>query len=405
MFNYKNASEFCTQHFHKVVYSEKSRMENIYTCYKPFYVLSKCLGMFPMSFEGPPRKGKLKVKWHDWLLPGFATLIPTAIIAVNIFCDDSPASTSPFLSKLWVIEILFGVFLMMTQFPYQLLKHRNIEEFLNRVHHFDQKVELLFALKTSTKTYLQAKHLNLSTDFKNQRKITKIFAIAVTSTLPALFLIALAFYYFNIGSNCILFLGNVYAMLFNCFYTAQFACAALALRERFKLVNEYMKNFTAQTQAFDKQIVMVSSENFNLKRFSDLYNDLCDAISMINSTFTGQLIIVMTNMLLVDIFGAYGILREFLSHSYNRLKFLILCNSIWIALQYAVKFLMAQSGSSTTAEAEMSLVIITRVIENAKDDKLKTDLNLLLNQMQGRNKKIENVFFVINYKLILAVSF
>ena len=197
--------------------------------------------------------------------------------------------------------------------------------------------------------------------------------------------------------------SNVYQLLHNYFYASQFACAALAIRARLKLLNDYSSSFVHNKKEFR---VVVHQKKFNLKLFSKLYNDLCDLIELLNKTFTWQLIFVMINLMLVDIFTAYGVVREFIEQRAFKLKFLIITNTIWSLLQFAIKYIMAYCGNSTTDEAENSLLIVTRIIEKFGDDdeKMKTDLNHLLNQMQGRNKNLENVFFAINYKLILAVS-
>lgn len=141
---------------------------------------------------------------------------------------------------------------------------------------------------------------------------------------------------------------------------------------------------------------------FNLKHFSGLYNDLCDAIETINSTFTLQIIFVMANFLATDVFAAYGVLREFLSRS-HRLAFMLTGNCSWMLIQYAIKVLTVQAGSSTTNEAEKTVVIVTKIAGNSNES-FKAELNSFLLHMRCRNKKLENVFFTINWNLILAVG-
>lgn len=68
---------------------------------------------------------------------------------------------------------------------------------------------------------------------------------------------------------------------------------------------------------------------------------------------------------------------------------------------------MAHCGSSTTSEAEKSLIIVSQFMDRVDDTDMMTriNLNLVMNQMRFRNKNLENKFFAINYKLILAVSY
>lgn len=111
----------------------------------------------------------------------------------------------------------------------------------------------------------------------------------------------------------------------------------------------------------------------------------------------------MLSFLLTDIFGAYGILREFLSIN-SRFQILLLGNSLWITIQYAIKAFMVHAGSSTTYEAERSIKIIGKAAGSMDSiNSMKSDLMALLVQFRSRNKQLENVFFAINWNLIFAV--
>lgn len=148
--------------------------------------------------------------------------------------------------------------------------------------------------------------------------------------------------------------------------------------------------------------IQPKQEYFDVELFSELYDDLSDLVEMVNQTFTTQLIFVMAQFMSIEIFGGYGILREMLSTS--RKYFLIVGNFFWIIFQYPVKFFMASAGNNTTNEAEKSLVLITKLINRARyDDSLRCRLNNLLIQLQCRNKKLFNVFFTVNYNVILLV--
>lgn len=230
-------------------------------------------------------------------------------------------------------------------------------------------------------------------------------------------------FYFGIDMRIVMLPASVYTLFMNSFYIAQFCAAALAVRERFRLLNKNLEKFVnieTKTKAvnehykrniqcinFDKEISFAIFDDFHLQNISQFYNKLCDLIEILNSTFTLQLVFVMISITIVDIFAAYGIICEFLTNQSIRLKFLIIGNSTWISVQCAIKFFMAHCGSSTTNEAEKSLIIVSKLADriNEKDLKTEASLNLVITQMRVRNKNLENVFFTINYKLILAVSF
>lgn len=265
--------------------------------------------------------------------------------------------------------------------------------------------------------------MRVSVDFKRHRSFNRRVAVAVASTLIMAINVPILTWIYGINSHFIMISSSVYHLLHNSFYTSQFSCAALAVGSRFKILNEYLAGymfeglvvvqplidyhcrFQPQPVKQPKKIqAAVKIQNFNMRLFSELYNDLCDTVELVNNTFTFQLIIVMMSILLIDIFAAYGALREFMSNSNERLKFLIIANSTWIAIQYLMKVFMACSGSRTTSEATKSLVHLTRLIEATESSNpMKLEMNFLLIQMKCRNKNFQNVFFNINWHLILAV--
>lgn len=152
--------------------------------------------------------------------------------------------------------------------------------------------------------------------------------------------------------------------------------------------------------------ILVREKCFNLKLFSELFNDLCDGIEIVNATFTTQLIFAMLSLMLTDIFGAYGVLRELIAKV--KLQFLLyffIGNSVWITIQYAIKVFLVHAGSSTTNEAEKSIATLAKAAGSLNsNDILKSDLMTLIAQLKCRNMKLKNVFFEINWNLILTVS-
>lgn len=254
--------------------------------------------------------------------------------------------------------------------------------------------------------FLQARILNLRVDFKKHKKFAFIISVAVAMSLGIIPYVEIVdrFHAISVPKS---FMPPSYYQLFFCFfYTAQFACASLAVRERFGILNEYLEKFSNRTPVANRVLFVDNPSNFDLKIFTELYNDLCDAILLINQTFTWQLAIVMINMLLCDVFGAYGILQNFFQASSDtQSKFQLFCSSGWIIIQLVPKVLIAYSGSSSTSEMERSSVVLTRVIMNADTFNQKVELNFLLNQMRGRKNTFENIFFVVDWKIISAVSF
>lgn len=72
-------------------------MMNVFTSIRPLYILSKFLGVFPMSPQGLVWKGIFTVKWHDFITPSINFIVSILIIAGCMALDDA-ASSSHFLS-------------------------------------------------------------------------------------------------------------------------------------------------------------------------------------------------------------------------------------------------------------------------------------------------------------------
>lgn len=251
------------------------------------------------------------------------------------------------------------------------------------------------------------------------RKFTEKLSISVISTLFLIILSPIWGLFLDKDSKFLLLPSFVFILLFNFFYASQFACAALAIRERLKLLNVFLRfvihnelfkffnffgfRFSLTRVSNDENTIKFSCD-LKYKMFSDTFNDLCDALDLNNSIFTFHIVFVVTSFLLTNIFAAYLILRELLSKN-SFLGHLVPAACIFIALQYLIKNFIAYVGNSTTVEAEKSLKIITKALGSMEfESKLKMDLNFFLIQFQCRNKNVQNIFFVINWKFILAVS-
>lgn len=74
-----------------------------------------------------------------------------------------------------------------------------------------------------------------------------------------------------------------------------------------------------------------------------------------------------------------------------------------ITLQYFMKLIVVYSASKTTAEAKKTSIIVARLMNDC-DDKETFGYSKFLSQIQTRNLNIQNVFFVINWSLLVMVK-
>lgn len=119
----------------------KLDMKNIYTTFKPFYFLAKALGLFPLSYDGPVAKGKLKVMWFDVCITifAFSLLLSFALLKLNL--REAVLIDSTILVKSWEISLEFGLGTTIIQFCYQFVKRNEAKKFLKQLNNFDQQVK------------------------------------------------------------------------------------------------------------------------------------------------------------------------------------------------------------------------------------------------------------------------
>lgn len=159
-----------------------------------------------------------------------------------------------------------------------------------------------------------------------------------------------------------------------------------------------------------------------MKTFTELYHNLCDAIDGINKNFTLHLSPIIIFMLVIDIFGSYGIVRgfyvalgdgekhieshaEYLLH-YRRRIYLVLSNVLYSAIQIGFKAWTANIGHTTTSVAEKTKVLLAKSMNRMSSDGNVARCNLYtaLMQCQTRNLKLQNQFFTIDWTIVLTVS-
>lgn len=76
------------------------------------------------------------------------------------------------------------------------------------------------------------------------------------------------------------------------FYVSQLTLACHAVRKRFQTLNEHLKSSISS-----ERFKLASGKDSNILNLGDFFHSLCNAIEIINSTFTFHLILLMHNIL------------------------------------------------------------------------------------------------------------
>jgi 7tm Chemosensory receptor len=118
------------------------QVENVFTAFSPYLAFTRFLGFNPISFQGNPGNGKLKVKIISSVV---ICLISVICGILNIF-GISSVGNDPIASKIlyygWILpsvsENIFQVFLLI----HRVFNRFKILRFLNNLHNVDEKVKL-----------------------------------------------------------------------------------------------------------------------------------------------------------------------------------------------------------------------------------------------------------------------
>lgn len=154
----------------------------------------------------------------------------------------------------------------------------------------------------------------------------------------------------------------------------------------------------------DKMVAETNNE-FNFEIFTKAYQELCDCINLLNSTFTFQLVPVLINAIASKTFTAYGLLVELKTPSH--FLFLVLFqNGSWMAMMYFFECIIAFAGSAVTNNAQETLVIMTKILNNSTlNEDFTMPIQYFVSRMNIRNLNVQSCFFKIDWIILLHVKF
>lgn len=202
-------------------------MENVYSVFKPFYLFSKMFGAFPMSFEGSTRNGVMKTKVHDVFISFLSLCFFFFLLIVKIHNKNAVRSASNILAIAWNYSVVVELLFLVVQLSFQVKHCREMKSFLKLLHSFD----------------IDAKQLGLQVNFKQHKKfaifsVFLVIAINFTSGLVTV----LFYYYIEYVTKMNWIIGYAYAHknLFKLFFAFQLLLVCFSVKDRFKLLNEYL---------------------------------------------------------------------------------------------------------------------------------------------------------------------
>lgn len=131
--------------------------KNIYEVLQPIYYILKFIGLFPFSFEGPVKNGKLRYAILDGIWSILVLFIHIFFLLFNLHGFESIAYAlgSKLLDAGWKFCTIFGICGGFFNEIYQICFKERIRSFLRILEDFDRQVlffvSILILLKTLIK--------------------------------------------------------------------------------------------------------------------------------------------------------------------------------------------------------------------------------------------------------------
>lgn len=394
---------------------------NIFTAIFPFYALLKVFGMFPASFEGEPSLGVFKVKRFDKIYPALTFGVMTIFTAAQIVQPIKDFNSATLAVNGWQA----GYVLIRTN----ALKQSDVSSMrLLNCLDFSLSITMVLVMIAFVYQYFQTDEaitlLHILNDFDTKAKSLEVrvnMQATRTSVVKIISVIAVVIFIVTVGSALMFefemrFAGGYamplsygYALIYLSLLILQFSLATVAIKRRFCLLNDNLR-FTFQNTSIkcnsSINIQAIGYTEYLPNQITKLYSNLCDAIDLVNSSFTLQLIPFMVYYLMADLFSVFSIVHEIFYPTQLTL-FLLTINVWWVILHTGLLSITLYAGYTTTRCAASAPTIISSIVRNyhwSKEKCVQKVFKTFLLELQYRNLVLENEFFAIDWKLLLSVS-
>jgi hypothetical protein len=294
------------------------------------------------------------------------------------------------LSFSHIFSLLIGFFILIVAFAYQLTRYKEIIKFVHLLSDFDKRSRV-FAQKTQVN--------NLRT--KILVTILLIFAALTLNCIGSTLI-----FYFGYQYKVEIFfpLGYGYILIYFTLFVLQFSFASLALKRRFRLLNDNLIfAFGATTMSVHTPLACANLP----ATIAELYSQLCVGIDLINAAFTLQLIPFVIIYLSVNLFSGYSLIRELVLKS--SVTWETTGNTLWwLLLLTLILSIALHSAHAASLCARRTPRIVGGILRSerwARDERLVGVFKTLMLEAQQQNLHFQNEFFRIEWRLLFSVSF
>lgn len=350
---------------------------NFITVNKPLYFIVKLLGFFPATVN-VEKSRKFTARSTKLDRSYSAAVAFTPIILITYFCFNvaDEGRLAGILDDIWKLVTQYGNFIPAIAIAHQLWNHDKILQFIENILQFDEN-----CIKKGI--------------FLEHEKHVKWVKLALVH-IGVFIIVVVSMFSLNAVLKFNLPIRMASSQFLQLFYTnffgIQFIVVALSVSSRYHELNNYLGNISFRSKHEVKQI-------------SKLFDDLLHIIQLVNSTFSFSIILVLAAQFIMGTFTFYSDMEHLRSPVKNA-KFWYQNYSSFsmITLQIVLTLLVGRVGNEVSEESQRTFVLLTQKINNSYNDEVNNELGLFMMQLKCRNKNLENIFFVIDWRLIFGVS-
>lgn len=115
-------------------------MENIFTASTRILTLSKVFGCFPMSFEGHPVKGSLKINWQGVFYSASCLVVLIYLVLRSVSFSFMFLVNTEILFRAWKFLTNLEFISYVVMLCYNNFKCKNMPKLLKELHSSDEEV-------------------------------------------------------------------------------------------------------------------------------------------------------------------------------------------------------------------------------------------------------------------------
>lgn len=366
----------------------KMQSKTVFISLKPYLLLMRVFGFIPVDRSNGTVKisSKLQIYFIVHFLLMQCIPITLCYFMMSSFYEKGPNEIIVAADTLWRIVAISVCLTVIVQSFIQLFNCRKINRIVEIIDEFDVKAQKLGMIAN----YVVPRS-------KISQSIVLVAVALIYSAISISFLISqesdieLRKYTklpvpVSVRTNTCL----QYGLLIGCLLIIQFMAFSGLIKKRFLDLSEF-----------------VTRQRIKARLIYELFSDLCDATSEVNRVLTFNLNFTLLFLLLNVVFCIFSTLThlsspellEFKSKSAHWLS-----NFSWIFGNSLLIVIICHAGDSLTSAANLTEDTVLKLIYQWNDEFYNNELRCVLFQMKSRNKRVENVFIVIGWKLLFVVS-